>query len=48
MEQKASGISPLDDHRKYRFHYTLMGAIIGAAALLLAEAGSIPFFFESP
>lgn len=48
MEQKASGISPLDDLRAYRFRYALMGAIIGAAALLLAGAVSIPFIFESP
>ena len=48
MERKSSGISPLDDLRAYRFRYTLMGTIIGAAALLLVGAMSIPFFFESP
>ena len=47
MERKASGISPLDDPRVYRFRYTLMGTIIGAATLLLVGAMSIPFFFES-
>ena len=48
MERKARGISPLDDLRAYRFRYTLMGTIIGAATLLLVGAMSVPFFFESP
>ncbi|MEN8691624.1 MAG: ferredoxin reductase family protein, partial [Desulfobacterales bacterium] len=48
MERKASGISTLDDLRAYRFRFTLMGTIIGAATLLLVGAMSIPFFFESP
>jgi predicted ferric reductase len=48
MERKASGISPLDDLRAYRFRYSLMGTIIGAATLLLVGAMSIPLFFESP
>jgi predicted ferric reductase len=48
MERKARGISPLDDLRTYRFRYTLMGTIIGAATLLLVGAMSVPFFFESP
>lgn len=48
MERKSSGISPLEDLRKYRFRYSRMGAIIGAAVLLLAGAVSIPLFFESP
>lgn len=48
MERKARGISALDDLRAYRFRYTLMGTIIGAATLLLVGAMSIPFFFESP
>jgi predicted ferric reductase len=48
MVPKSNGISPLYDRRKYRFRYTLMGAIIGAATLVLVGAMSIPFFFESP
>ena len=44
MERKASGISPLDDLRSYRFRYTLMGAIIGAATLLLVGAIVDPLF----
>jgi len=48
MERKARGISPLDDLRTYRFRYTLMGTIVGAAILLLVGAMSSPFFFESP
>jgi predicted ferric reductase len=48
MERKARGISPLDDLGTYRFRYTLMGTIIGAATLLLVGAMSVPFFFESP
>ncbi|MEN8807840.1 MAG: hypothetical protein ABF291_10195 [Desulfobacterales bacterium] len=48
MEPKSSGISPLDDLRAYRFRYTLMGTIIGAATLLLVGAMSVPLFFESP
>ncbi|MFZ1955115.1 MAG: hypothetical protein WAU34_06430, partial [Desulfobacterales bacterium] len=48
MVQKSNGISPLYGRRKYRFRYTLMGAIIGAATLVLVGAMSIPFFFESP
>jgi predicted ferric reductase len=48
MELKARGISPLDNLRTYRFRYSLMGSIIGAATLLLVGAMSVPFFFESP
>jgi len=48
MERKSRSISPLDDLRAYRFRYTLMGTIIGAATLLLVGAMSVPFFFESP
>jgi predicted ferric reductase len=48
MERKSRSISPLDDLRIYRFRYTLMGTIIGAATLLLVGAMSVPFFFESP
>jgi hypothetical protein len=48
MERKASGISSLDGLKVYRFRYTLMETIIGAAALLLVGAMSVPFFFESP
>ena len=48
MRPIPSGISPLDDLRAYRFRYTLMGTIIGAATLVLVGAMSVPFFFESP
>jgi hypothetical protein len=46
MERKERGISPLDDLGIYRFRYTLMGTIIGAAALLLVGAVSVPFFLD--
>jgi len=38
----------LDDLGVYRFRFALMGGIIAAAALFMAGALSIPFFFESP
>ena len=47
MECKAKGISPLDDNGAYRFLYTLMGTITGAATPLLVGAISV-LFFESP
>lgn len=48
MNVTASGIAQLDDLGSYRFRYPVMAAGIGAAALFLAGAVSIPFFFESP
>ncbi|MFO7686006.1 MAG: ferredoxin reductase family protein [Desulfobacterales bacterium] len=48
MNGTASGIALLGDLGSYRFRYSVMAAGIGAAALFLAGAVSIPFFFESP
>ena len=48
MKFAPGGISPLNNFGVYRHRFPLMGLITAVAAIIMAGAVSIPFYFESP